>query len=121
AFFMIGGVFPVFLLLFCISVCCAALVYCTSERHIPPTYHWLFAYLGFAVAVTWIYCLANEIVALLQVFGVIFNLSDSILGLTILAWGNSLSDFLSNLAVARKEYPRMAISACFGGPLLGTD
>ncbi|GFU58731.1 hypothetical protein TNCV_932721 [Trichonephila clavipes] len=53
-----------------------------------------------------------------KVFGVIFNLSDAILGLTILAWGNSLSDFLSNIAVARKEFPRMAISACFGGPLL---
>ncbi|GIY03606.1 hypothetical protein CEXT_293461 [Caerostris extrusa] len=127
AFYMIGDVFPVFILLIVASVCCAAMVYCTSERFIPPTYHWLFAYLGFAVAVTWIYCLANEIVALLQqykpkrsrkFFGVIFNLSDAILGLTILAWGNSLSDFLSNIAVARKEFPRMAISACFGGPLL---
>ncbi|XP_055933967.1 mitochondrial sodium/calcium exchanger protein-like [Argiope bruennichi] len=118
AFYMIGDVFPVFILLLAASVCCSAMVYFTSERDTPPTYHWLFAYLGFAVAVTWIYCLANEIVALLQVFGVIFNLSDAILGLTILAWGNSLSDFLSNIAVARKEFPRMAISACFGGPLL---
>ncbi|KFM82684.1 Sodium/potassium/calcium exchanger 6, partial [Stegodyphus mimosarum] len=118
AFYLIGGVFPVFILLISVCICCSVLVYCTSERDIPPSYHWLFAYLGFAVSVTWIYCLANEIVALLQVFGVIFNLSDAILGLTILAWGNSLSDFLSNIAVARKEFPRMAISACFGGPLL---
>ncbi|GFY50169.1 hypothetical protein TNIN_132341 [Trichonephila inaurata madagascariensis] len=118
AFYLIGDVFPVFVIIVAASMCCAAVVYITSERYVPPTYHWLFAYLGFAVAVTWIYCLANEIVALLQVFGVIFNLSDAILGLTILAWGNSLSDFLSNIAVARKEFPRMAISACFGGPLL---
>ncbi|XP_054718677.1 mitochondrial sodium/calcium exchanger protein-like [Uloborus diversus] len=118
AFHMIGGVFPFFVLLLCVCIACSVFVYCRAERHIPPNYHWLFAYLGFAVSVTWIYCLANEIVALLQVFGVIYNLSDSILGLTILAWGNSLSDFLSNVAVARKGYPRMAISACFGGPLL---
>lgn len=118
AFYMIGGKFPVFVLLVSVCSCCAVLVYCTSESDVPPTYHWLFAYLGFGVAVTWIYCLANEIVALLQVFGVIFNLSDAILGLTVLAWGNSISDFVSNIAVARKNYPRMAISACFGGPLL---
>ncbi|KAG8195085.1 hypothetical protein JTE90_029664 [Oedothorax gibbosus] len=118
AFYMVGGVLPVFVLLAAVCITCAVIVFCTSERFIPPVYHYLFAYLGFAVAVTWIYALANEIVALLQVFGVIFDLSDAILGLTILAWGNSISDFLSNIAVARKDFPRMAISACFGGPLL---
>ncbi|CAG2176767.1 unnamed protein product, partial [Oppiella nova] len=41
-------------------------------------------------------------------------LSDAILGLTILAWGNSLGD----LSMARHGYPGIGISACFGGPLL---
>ncbi|XP_015910820.1 mitochondrial sodium/calcium exchanger protein isoform X2 [Parasteatoda tepidariorum] len=117
-FYMIRDVFPVIVLVLCICIGCALLVYFTSERDFPPNYHWIFAYSGFIVAVMWTYCLANEIVAVLQVIGVIFDLSDSILGLTILAWGNSISDFLSNVAVARKNFPRMAISACYGGPLL---
>jgi len=46
--------------------------------------------LAFAVAVIWIDFIANEIMAVLFTFGVVFQLSDAILGLTILAWGNSV-------------------------------
>jgi Ca2+/Na+ antiporter len=45
-------------------------------------------------------------------------LSNEILGVTLLAWGNSIADFIANLAVAKQGYPQMAIAACFGGPLL---
>ena len=115
----------------------------------------VFAWLGFVVAVVWIYSIANEIVNLLQVsigishrdsiialssqvFGIVIDISDGILGITILAWGNSiggksllfswtdhwckcclfLSDAVANFTMARQGFPRMAIGACFGGPLL---
>lgn len=38
--------------------------------------------------------------------------------MTILAVGNCLLDFISNVSIARKGFPRMAISACLGSPLL---
>lgn len=66
------------------------IVFFTSKFEKPPSYHWIFAYLGFATSISWIYALANEVVDLLQAIGIIFNLSDFILGATILAWGNSL-------------------------------
>lgn len=39
-------------------------------------------------------------------------------GITVLAWGNSIGDFVSNLTVAKQGFPQMAIGACFGGPAL---
>ncbi len=44
-------------------------------------------------------------------------MSDAILGLTILAWGNSIGDLVPDVSVARSGFPRMGYSACFGGPL----
>jgi sodium/potassium/calcium exchanger 6 len=54
----------------------------------------------------------------LKTIGVILNISDSLLGLTIFAVGNSLGDLVADITVARLGYPVMALSACFGGPML---
>ncbi|EKM58406.1 uncharacterized protein PHACADRAFT_117328 [Phanerochaete carnosa HHB-10118-sp] len=73
--------------------------------------------MGFIVAVVWIMALADEIVEVLQTFGLIFGLSDAIIGLTIFAMGNSLADLVANMSVAVFA-PIMGFSACFGGPML---
>ena len=75
------------------------------------------AFLGFVISVGWIYLIANEIVSLLKAFGIFFGVSDAILGLTVLAWGNSIGDLVADIAIAKQGYPRMGFSACFGGPL----
>jgi len=90
---------------------------CASSPSKPPKWRPLLSFFGFGISVVWIYGIANEVVAILKVFGVALGFSDAILGLTLLAWGNSLSDLISNLAVARQNSPRMGFSACFGGPL----
>ncbi|XP_045173122.2 mitochondrial sodium/calcium exchanger protein-like isoform X3 [Mercenaria mercenaria] len=116
-FITLGGSFPVWGLTLILSVMLAALVFFTSKNEVQPKYHAGFAYLGFVVAVIWIYSIANEIVNILQTFGVVFNISNAILGLTLLAWGNSIGDFIADTVMARQGFPRMGISACFGGPL----
>ncbi len=81
-----------------LGVVLCALVYFLTDLNTPPRVHFLFAYLGFIVSIVWIYSVANEIVNLLTTFGVILNISNTILGLTFLAWGNSLSGkFLGNI------------------------
>ena len=55
---------------------------------------------------------------MLKAIGVILNISDAILGLTIFAVGNSLGDLVADITIARMGYPKMALSACFGGPML---
>lgn len=114
----IGGSFPLWALVLIISFMLATFVFFTSIVDDPPPYHAVYAYLGFGVSVMWIYALAHEIVSLLKAIGIVFDMSDTILGLTVLAWGNSIGDFISNTSVARQGFPRMGISACFGGPLL---
>ncbi|XP_033747126.1 mitochondrial sodium/calcium exchanger protein-like [Pecten maximus] len=113
----IGGTFPLWALGLIIGAGLSLLVFCTSKDDVQPRYHAVFAYLGFLVACIWIYSVANEIVNILQTFGIALNISNAILGLTLLAWGNSIGDLIADTVMARQGYPRMGISACFGGPL----
>lgn len=92
-----------------------------SQPHhhtIPSQWRPFLSLLGFLVAISWIATIATEVVALLKTIGVILNISDSLLGLTIFAVGNSLGDLVADITVARLGYPVMALSACFGGPML---
>ncbi|KAJ1674325.1 hypothetical protein EV182_003511, partial [Spiromyces aspiralis] len=75
-------------------------------------------FVGFVAGLTWVCLIADEMVAVLKTFGVIFGLSEDILGLTVMGWGNSIGDLVANITMARIGYPRMAIAACFGGPML---
>ncbi|KAG2017912.1 hypothetical protein CC2G_007373 [Coprinopsis cinerea AmutBmut pab1-1] len=73
--------------------------------------------MGFLVSIVWIMAIADEVVNVLQTFGIVFGLSDAIIGLTIFAMGNSLADLVANMSVAVFA-PIMGFSACFGGPML---
>lgn len=103
-------------LLFSLVVLAILLTTTTPTR--PPAWRPLLCFMGFAVSIAWISTIANEVVGVLKTLGVILNMSDAILGLTIFAVGNSLGDFVADITVARLGYPVMALSACFGGPML---
>lgn len=95
----------------------AILILTTTPSH-APKYRYLLCFFGFIIAIAWISTIANEVVGVLKAFGVILGISDAILGLTIFAVGNSLGDLVADITVARLGYPVMALSACFGGPML---
>ena len=72
---------------------------------------------GFVLSVLWISAIANELVSLLNAIGLMLNISPVILGLTSLAWGNSLGDIVADVSLAIQGYPQMAIGgvfACWG-------
>jgi sodium/potassium/calcium exchanger 6 len=100
------------------SLCMLAVILTTTTPNRPPRWRTLLCFMGFAVSIAWISSIANEVVGVLKTLGVILNMSDAILGLTIFAVGNSLGDFVADITVARLGFPVMALSACFGGPML---
>ncbi|OOQ90883.1 sodium/calcium exchanger protein [Penicillium brasilianum] len=89
-----------------------------KPQALPSAWRPFLSLLGFLVAISWIATIATEVVSVLKTIGVILNISDSLLGLTIFAVGNSLGDLVADITVARLGYPVMALSACFGGPML---
>lgn len=115
ALFMIQGQFPLWLLFLLLGFFLSAIVFCTTTNDCPPSYHCLFAILGFVTSALLISAAASEVVSLLHMLGVVLSLSNTVLGLTLLAWGNSIGDCFSDITLAKQGYPRMAISACFGG------
>ncbi|KAF3015598.1 hypothetical protein E8E14_009439 [Neopestalotiopsis sp. 37M] len=90
----------------------------TTNPDRRPKYHFLFCFLGFIIAIAWISTIAGEVVGVLKALGVIFDISEAILGLTVFAVGNSVGDLVADITVARLGYPVMALAACFGGPML---
>ena len=62
------------------------------------------------VAATWIDAVADKLVAFLEFVGIMLRIPNSIMGLTVLAWGNSMADLSANLTMARKGLANMAIT-----------
>lgn len=74
---------------------------------------------SFVIGALWIAAFADEIVSLVHFFGLVGGADDAILGVTVLAWGNSVTDLLTNHAVAARSAAgtAMAMTACYAGPL----
>lgn len=107
-----------------IGLLCAYVMHMTSQSSEPPSYHGALAFLGFITSTAWIYALAAELIHLLQTLGSMLDISDTLMGLTVLALANSVGDLVANLAMAKAGMPGMAAGACIGAPtlnlLLGT-
>ncbi|KAK9123431.1 hypothetical protein Sjap_013033 [Stephania japonica] len=104
-----------------IGVLLGILSFLTTKSSAPPK-KYLFLWLigGFVMSVTWSYVTAQELVALLVSLGIICGISPSVLGLTVLAWGNSIGDLITNVTMSvngGQDGTQVAISGCYAGPI----
>lgn len=110
---------PVFLATLGGVACAGAIARGTAAREdgLPAPLMIALALFGFVVAATWIDVFADELVGVLEFFGSLLGVPEPVLGLTVLAWGNSVGDLSTNLAMAKKGLANMALTACFAGPV----
>ncbi|KAF1886452.1 hypothetical protein Lal_00045684 [Lupinus albus] len=109
---------------FSVAIILGIVAFFATEKSSPPKKYLLPWLAGrFVMSVCWSYISAKELVALLVSLGYICGVSPSILGLTVLAWGNSLGDLVTNLTMALNGGPKgaqIAISGCYAGPIFNT-
>ncbi|KAF0923774.1 hypothetical protein E2562_006732 [Oryza meyeriana var. granulata] len=109
-----------------LGILLAALAAATTDAASPPRGRWRrlpWLAAGFLMSVLWAYTLARELVALLVAIGYMVGVKASVLGVTVLAWGDSLGDLVSNVAMALHGGAggaQTAVSGCYAGPLFNT-
>jgi len=91
------------------GIICSIIIFFTARRSRAPRYHLIFVFLAFVMSIVWIYLEANELVGLLQSVGLMWNISDGILVVTVLTWGNSVGDMFADVVVARAGFPDMVL------------
>lgn len=94
-----------------------AILHYIIEKEPPKTEQIPVVLVAFVMSVFWISTVAGELLNCLAALGQILNLPPTILGLTVLAWGNSVGDLVADVAVAKAGQPALAMAGCFAGPM----
>ena len=76
----------------------------------------LFQLAAFLMSMIWLYILCEIIVELLELFGMITLLPSTLLGLTVLTWGNSIGDTIASISISKRGFGEMALTGCIAGP-----
>lgn len=65
----------------------------------------------------WIWFTANILIDLLKAIGLLLNIPDTFLGMTVLTFGNSVTDLALNISLVKGGYGEMALAGSLAGPV----
>lgn len=90
----------------------------TPWEHSPTG--WMFfviLFIAFFMSIMWVEEIADELVSLMNALGCIAGIQPFVMGLTILAVGNSISDLVGDVTITKQGYPQMAIGGIYASPM----
>ena len=120
---IVENVLPLWSVFVIIGMIFAIVTFKGTSTHHPPRSRctaMIFLIFGFCASILWIYFIANELVTILNTLGILMGISNSVLGLTVLAWANSAPDTVSIVGVAKAGYVQMAIGGVYAGRMFDT-
>ena len=85
----------------------------------PPKWFLLISVAGVIAGLMWTSVLVGTLIDLLEMIGVVENLDETFLGLTVLAIGNALPDALTTVSLVKQGMGTLAISGGYAGQLFG--
>jgi Ca2+/Na+ antiporter len=97
-----------------IPIC--VLLYFVTNRDYAPKWSIVFSLFAFIGSILWLEFISNLVVDILGLISVMIGIDSAYLGITFLAWGNSVGDMVANYVVTKRGYAKMAIVGCFAGP-----
>jgi len=83
----------------------------------PPRWMWPFQLYSFVMVVVWISLICSVIINFIELFVVVTDIDSVFIGLTLLACGNSIGDYFSIKAFAKKGKGLTAIAGILAGQL----
>ena len=89
----------------------------TTLTRPPVIIMFVFAIIGFLMSICWISFTSDIVIDILEILGIMLQVPPSVLGLTLLAWGNCLGDMNADVAMTKKGFGEMAITGCMAGPV----
>ena len=107
----------IFILILTLIISLSVLIYYTSTKYEINKYPIIFHFLTLILSLIWIWFTANLLISLLMAISTIININKYFLGMTILTYGNSISDLMLNLSLVNLGYSEMALSGSISGPL----
>lgn len=98
------------------SMLSAALWLTTAWERQPRCFS-MHVFFSFCTCILWIYAASSELVSCLVATGKIGGISPTIMGILVLAWGNSFGDLVADVAIAKNGGFQTAVGAIFSGPI----
>ena len=99
------------------SVIISASLWITTSWTRRPKFFALHVLYSFCTCILWIYASSSELVSCLSSTGAIMGVSPTVMGILVLAWGNSFGDLVADVAIAKNGALETAVAAIFSGPV----